>query len=72
MNKPIKEEWFGIVRWCEEDLKVALENRGLPATEENIAKLRNRLDDHWFTDHMIEAGWDYIYSCITDNDVWEE
>lgn len=72
MNKPIKEEWFGIVRWCEEDLKVALEDKGLPATENNIAKLRQFCESHWFTDCMIEAGWRTIYGCIESDDDWEK
>ena len=31
------EEWFGQVRWCEDDLKAALEDQGYPVTENNIA-----------------------------------
>lgn len=57
-------EWFGKVRWCEEDLKNALENQGYPATEDNIAKLYSLCSHHSFTDCMIEQGWDYIYSQI--------
>ena len=66
------EEWFGQVRWCEEDLKNALEEQGYPVTENNIAKLYNACEKHWFTDRMIEAGWDYIYNAIGMGDGWDE
>lgn len=61
------ERWFGQVRWCNEDLMSALEEHGYPATKENVEKLRNMCDNHWFTDHMIAAGWDYINNSILDN-----
>lgn len=65
------EEWFGQVRWCEEDIKAALEDRGYPVTENNIAKLSNLCNSHWFTDHMIEAGWEYMYNNIGCGDGWD-
>lgn len=57
-------KWFGRVRWCDEDIAEALEQREIKATEEAVFKVRNRLESHWFTDHMIEAGWDYIFATI--------
>lgn len=36
----MKDEWFGTVRWNEDDLANALQLHDYPATEENIAKLR--------------------------------
>lgn len=39
----------------------ALDDRGYPATEANVAKLYNLISGHWFTDNMIEAGWNDIY-----------
>lgn len=62
--KETQDKWFGQVRWHNDDLASALEDKGIAATEENIAKLRSRLDNHWFTDHMVAAGWDYIHNCI--------
>lgn len=59
-----EEDWFGIVRWCDADIANALEENGHEVNDENIAKVRNRLNTHWFTDHMIEAGWDYINDVI--------
>lgn len=64
-------EWFGIVRWCDEDLKNALEVQGITATESNIEKLHNMCSHHSFTDMMIERGWEIMYDMIAQND-WEE
>ena len=66
------EEYFGIVRWCEEDLQNALEVKGYPITENNIAKLRRACESHWFTDHMIEQGWEYMYARIENDNGWDE
>lgn len=65
------EKWFGQVRWCEDDLKMALEDQGYPATENNIAKLYEICQSHWFTDHMIEVGWQYMYDNIGYGDGWD-
>lgn len=66
------DKWFGKVRWCEEDLIGALKDQGLPVTENNIAKLSSLCDKHWFTDHMISAGWEYMYNVIDNEDGWDE
>ena len=66
------EERFGKVRWCEEDLKAALEEQGYPVTENNIKKLRTLCDNHWFVDHMIEAGWEYINSNVGYGEGWDK
>ena len=59
-----EEDWFGIVRWCDKDIANALEENGHEANDENISKVRNGLETHWFTDSMIGAGWDYINDVI--------
>lgn len=61
------EGYFGIVMWCDEDLKNALEVQSLPPTEQNIGTLRRFVDKHWFDDIMVERGWDYIYDTINSN-----
>ena len=66
------DEWFGQVRWCDEDLENALEMQGYPATENNIEKLRAWCNTHGFTDDMIEAGWKYMYNTIGLGDGWDE
>ena len=65
-------EWFGEVRWCNADLEAALNDKGYPLTENNIAKLRAKCESHWFTDHLIEAGWDYIDSQIGYGGGWDK
>ena len=65
-------EWFGIVRWCEADVRNALEIQDYPVTENNIEKLIALCNSHWFTDHMIEAGWEWIYNNIGYGDGWDE
>lgn len=64
MNK--ETEWFGEVRWCDNDLKNALIEAGYFATENNVAEIRTRCGSHRFVDQMIDAGWDYIYNAIFD------
>lgn len=58
------DKWFGEVKWSRDDLKVALEKHGYPATENNVDKLYSLCNNHWFTDYMIEMGWQYIYDMI--------
>lgn len=72
MDNANNTEWFGVVRWCEDDLKNALEVVGYPVTENNISKLYAVCNSHWFTDHMIEAGWEYMYDNIGYGDGWDE
>lgn len=67
-----KKEWFGEVRWCEDDLIVALKDHGYPATENNIAKLYSICTSHRFTDHMIEAGWEFMHSNIRYENGWDK
>lgn len=65
-------DWFGLVRWCEEDLEEALKEQGYPVTENNVSKLHSLCERHFFTDCMIERGWDYIYDQIGEGDGWDE
>lgn len=58
-------EWFGLVRWCDEDIEAGLEDCGIEVTEDNVAAVRFDLENgHGFTDNMIMAGWDYIHDLI--------
>lgn len=54
------EMFFGVVRWCDDDLRLALRKDGYKTNEDNVAKLREMLEHHSFIDHMIEAGWNFI------------
>lgn len=71
--KSIKEDdkWFGVVRWCDDDLKNALETHGIATTKYNVNKLKSLCLHHSFVDLMIEQGWEYIYNKIATN-FWEE
>lgn len=56
-------EYFGVVRWCDEDLKDAFETRGIEPTKEMVSVLRSRCEKP-LTDLMIERGWEVIDSVI--------
>lgn len=66
--KPSEEDWFGIVRWCEDDIKHVLEEYGYETCPENIAMIREKCEHHCFTDGMIETGWDYINAYVEECD----
>lgn len=58
-------KWFGIVRWCDDDIAAMLEGMGIDATKKNIAAVRCACENnHHFTDGMIEAGWAAIEYAI--------
>ena len=71
-RKTEETEWFGKVRWCEADLEEALRVQGYPVTENNISRLYDICKSHWFTDHMISSGWEYIYDQIGYGNGWDE
>jgi len=60
------ETYFGIVRWCNEDIESALLDEEVEPTEELIGKVRDRLEKHWFADYMIESGWEYVHTTVRD------
>lgn len=60
------KEWFGEVKWCDEDLKCALEFRGIPATKENVKMLRDEISERWFKDYLIQYGFEYLYAKIDE------
>lgn len=62
---------FGVVSWCDDDIIEGLQARHKAVTEEHIAAVRSELEKHWFTDAMIEAGWQYMYATISDL-FWDE
>lgn len=64
---PGKEDWFGRVQWCEEDIRTALENDGYEPTEEAITLIRQDCENHCFTDRAIEDGWHHIYCYINEH-----
>ena len=66
-RNPAKEEWFGIVRWCDEDIESALADHGYAASPENVAIIREQCNHSAFREGMVETGWNYIWSYIDQN-----
>ena len=60
-------EYFGEVRWHDEDIANELELLDYPHTPEAVSIVKADLDNHWFTDHIIGAGFEYIDSIIRDH-----
>ena len=59
-----RPEWFGVVRWCEDDIRAELYNLGYEDTPEAISLIRTKMEHGSFTGGMIETGWDYIHAYI--------
>lgn len=62
----MKDEWFGIVRWCADDIRTALEESGIDPCQDNVDEVMCGLQHHAFEDAMISAGWDFINSVIDE------
>ena len=60
------EEYFGIVRWNEDDLRNALEINGVEPTEAMVVQLRKLCESSTFEEAMSSAGWDVIYGYINE------
>lgn len=63
---------FGKVQWDKNDLVEALERYNIPATDKNVERLYKLIHEDWLVDHMVEAGWDYIYGVIEGEGKWDE
>lgn len=57
------ENYFGVVRWCDDDLRGAIEESGNIPTDELVSHLRT-LCEKPLCDMMIERGWEVISSLI--------
>ena len=61
------EDWFGVVRWCNGDIAVKLEEMGILANDDNIQAVRCACENnHHFTDGMIEAWWAAIEEAVNN------
>ena len=60
------EEYFGMVRWNEDDLRNALEENDVRPTDERVAQLRKLCESSSFEEAMIGAGWDIIYGYVNN------
>lgn len=59
-------KYWGIVRWCDEDIEARLQEDGIKATENNIGMIRTEVDDA-ICDYMCEAGWGVIDRAIANH-----
>ena len=58
--------YFGVVRWCAEDIADAIETQGFEPTEENVKAVMAELNETALTAVMIQAGWDYLYNLVNE------
>lgn len=68
----MNNERFGEVSWNKYDLVEALKCYNIPITDENVERLHGLIHENWLIDHMVEAGWDYIYGIIETEGGWDE
>lgn len=68
----MNNERFGEVSWNKCDLIEALNRYNIPATDKNVERLYKLIYEDWLVDHMVEAGWDYIYGVIEVEGKWDE
>ena len=54
--------WWGIVRWCEDDVIGCLEDHDIEPTPENVREVKDNLGH--MEDEMIEIGWDCIDTAV--------
>lgn len=52
-------EWFGVVRWCEDDIEEALYQRGYKVCGKNVEAVMAEVSGG-LEDVMVSAGWDAI------------
>ena len=55
------------IHWMDEDIRIALEEKGFSISEENVSKVCNHLGlEKYLQEKGIEAGWDVIYNIISE------
>ena len=55
------------IHWMDEDIRIALEEKGFSTSEENISKVCNYLGlEKYLQEKGIEAGWDVIYNIVSE------
>lgn len=59
-----EQKWFGVVRWCDDDIREILQERGIDPLDACVDAVRSRCRTHHFTDAMIEAGREVLASVI--------
>lgn len=61
-------DWFGVVRWCDEDIRSALRDQGHDDCDAAVELIREKI--FGFEEGMVVEGWGSINAAIEDN--WDE
>ena len=61
------DEWFGVVRWCDDDIRAGLRDAGFRDDDDSVGLIHDKLaNSSALTGGMIERGWDFIAYCIDE------
>jgi len=66
MDRYVGTDKFGAVVWCDDNIREALEEDGVPITDENVKAIRHSYDAYEIDTVMIEVGWDSLRSAVAD------
>lgn len=61
-------EYWGCVRWHDDDVKNALISEGFSPSAEAVGIIHDACQHHNLQDQMIAAGWDVIHSIICEKE----
>ena len=61
-----KNEWFAEVRWCEDDIKCRLEDKGIQYNKELVDTIRSKMENGVFSGILIELGWEVMDTIISE------
>lgn len=60
------EKWFGVVRWCAEDVIAAAERNGITLTEAQAEKWLEK-NERWFKEMLTEYGNEVLASASKES-----
>lgn len=60
----VDANYFGVIKWCNDDIWDAFAYHCYDFTGEDIDDVRAVLEGDAFREHMIAAGWDFIYEVV--------
>lgn len=72
MMQSYQTDTFCETSWNEDDLRKALEDCEMSVTEKNVARLRQLCEEGGLIEAMIQAGWEFMYNRICQDEGWEE
>lgn len=62
----MSEQYFTVIKWHIDDLKIRFKLRGIPATEENIAIFLNSRAPKTLDERSTEVGYEILDTLISD------